>query len=778
MKTALLPALACVLTAIAACSSDAGPPTVPKDPPGFLAFSPTLDSLLVGDTAWFYAYTRDSQPVSSWTVSDSRVATILQTSATGLGGSIQLRALHQGTATVTAVKGDTTASGVLVVESVPSTVVVTVTPSLDTAIAGNSATFTATVRDSLGNPICCESETWSVSDTSVARLFSTTGASVTVGASKPGSATVVATRAGRSGSAQFVVIGPTPPGPVASVTVTPGAATLPLGATCVRFTATLRDAQGVVANGGVAWTVSDPSVASIEWPNPFAHPPSGCGYAPRSVLIWTHKPGSTVLTATSGAITGTAQIVVTPPPPVASVTVAPSTDTVVVGDSGITFTAAFLDAQGHPISGWALNASGNPVTWSLSDTSVVRIQSAGTQAASIQALKAGSAVLTVSSEGRSAAASVLVEPVAPVGSVTVAPALGTLVVGDTAIRFTATLRDAQGNPLTGLALHGQSVAWTLSDTSVAHIVSAVGAQTVAVQGVRAGSAALTATCGGKSGSAQLVVAPDPLASVTLTPSAGTAVLGDTSILFTATLRDAQGNTLSRRAITWTVGDTTVANISVYYPTVQRVGIRGLNVGATVLTAASGGQSASANVTVAAAPPPAPVASVTVSPAFDTLSVGDSATLAAILTDSVGTTLGGRSVTWSVGDPSLVRVLSASGQTARVYGLSAGSVGLTATSEGKSGAAQLFISHVAAVTLPAYEDTLSVGDSVAVTATPRDAQGNALSGLSVAWSVSDSSVVRILRASGQTAWVRAVKSGIASLTATCEARSASLGIGVR
>jgi uncharacterized protein YjdB len=87
----------------------------------------------------------------------------------------------------------------------------------------------------------------------------------------------------------------------------------------------------------------------------------------------------------------------------------------------------------------------------------------------------------------------------PVASVTVSPPSATVEVGQTA-QLTATPKDASGTPLTG-----RVVTWSSSDSGVAR-VSATGL----VTGRAAGSATITATSEGKTGtSAVAVTAPNP-----------------------------------------------------------------------------------------------------------------------------------------------------------------------------------------------------------------------------------------------------------------------------
>src|SRR5207247_2512576 len=114
-------------------------------------------------------------------------------------------------------------------------------------------------------------------------------------------------------------------------------------------------------------------------------------------------------------------------------------------------------------------------------------------------------------------------------------------------------------------------------------------------------------------------------------------------------------------------------------------------GAFTVTATShpGNVSTAASVTVTGCPLPVaavPVASVTVSPATATVQVGQTMQLAAAPKDANGNSLSGRTITWASGSTAVATV-SASGF---VTGVAAGSVTITATSEGQSGTATITV----------------------------------------------------------------------------------------
>ena len=80
--------------------------------------------------------------------------------------------------------------------------------------------------------------------------------------------------------------------------------------------------------------------------------------------------------------------------------------------------------------------------------------------------------------------------------------------------------------------------------------------------------------------------------------------------------------------------------------------------------------------------PVPVNVVTVSPATVNLVVGDTTTLRTALTDSTGSALFGRPIEWTSTDAGVALVLA----TGFVRAMAAGTVTITATTEGRSGTA--------------------------------------------------------------------------------------------
>ncbi len=172
--------------------------------------------------------------------------------------------------------------------------------------------------------------------------------------------------------------------------------------------------------------------------------------------------------------------------------------------------------------------------------------------------------------------------------------------------------------------------------------------------------------------------PDPpaVASVVVTPDSTSVEVGATQT-YAASTRDASGNTLSGRAITWTTADAAVA-------TVNATGlVTGVAAGATTVSATSEGVTGVATVVVI----PVPVASVEVAPDSVGLNVSDTVTLSATTLDGSGATLIGRTVMWTSADAAVATVDGASGL---VTAASAGSTSVIATSEGVSDTAVVVV----------------------------------------------------------------------------------------
>jgi len=214
------------------------------------------------------------------------------------------------------------------------------------------------------------------------------------------------------------------------------------------------------------------------------------------------------------------------------------------------------------------------VTWVSNNTNVATVSASGL----VTGVGAGTATITATSEGKSGTATIMVN-LAPVNTVTVLPNPSSTFVGFTTT-LTATLKDANGNTLTG-----RTVTWQSSNTTVASVNSSG-----VVTGLAPGTSTITATSEGKSGTSTLSVTLAPVATVTVSPASAAVTAGTTRQL-TATLRDANGNVLTGRTVTWSTDDPMIA-------TVNSSGlVMGKKQGTAHITATSEGKSDSSTITV-------------------------------------------------------------------------------------------------------------------------------------------------------------------------------------
>jgi alpha-tubulin suppressor-like RCC1 family protein len=249
-----------------------------------------------------------------------------------------------------------------------------------------------------------------------------------------------------------------------------------------------------------------------------------------------------------------------------------------------------------------------------------------------------------------------------VESVTLSTAQATIMVGKTH-QLTTTARDADGHVLTG-----KQVVWTSSEESVATVNGAG-----IVSGIAVGSSEIMATIDGKSATAQISVQLVPVASVTVTPTTLTLLPGEKKTL-TATAKDAQGNVLTGRLMTWSSTTPTIAVVD--NATGEVTGVAG---GTASILAASEGRTATVQVTVTAPAGP-PVHTIEIPKGLDTLEAFDTQGIDAVVRDAQGQILAGRVITWSVSNPAIATIENNS--VGVLTGLDRGTVIVTATSEGK------------------------------------------------------------------------------------------------
>ncbi|MBV6520471.1 MAG: hypothetical protein MNPFHGCM_00586 [Gemmatimonadaceae bacterium] len=566
---------------------------------------------------------------------------------------------------------------------------------------GASASLRADVFDSNGERLAGRRVFWSSQNLSIAAV-SQTG---TVTGVAPGMVAISANSGGKSALANVTVTAR----PVSSVRVTPTSNQLTVGSSLPLMAEAL-DAGGLEVTGKVfAWSSTNTAIVTV----------SSTG------VITALAPGNATITASVDGVSGSATVTAIAVP-VASVSVSPASGTMTVGDN-VQLRATPLDASGNVLTG-------RPVEWGSSDNAVATVTSTGL----VVGLSPGRATIAATIGGISGSATITVTLV-PIGSISITPAQATIAAGGT-VQFTATPKDANGNVLVG-----RDIAWTSDQPSIA-TVSGGGVAT----GVSQGVARITAESEGKTAVALVTVTPVAISSIDVTPATVGLALGGTTQL-TATPRDARGQPLLGRVITWITGAPSVATVS------QTGMVTAVGTGSAIVFAASEGVSGSAAINVSSVA----VAKVIVAPAASNITVGGFVQLTAETRDAQDSVLTGRTVQWTSSNQS-VAVVSGTG---RVQSVSAGTVTITATSEGVSGSASVTIGNVpvSTVQVTPTNATLVIGQITTFLATPRDAHGNVLTGRVISWESSNPAVATV----STNGTVTAISPGSTQLTATCE-----------
>ncbi len=480
-----------------------------------------------------------------WKSADTSIATVSEK------GEVMARRV--GSTIITATDGSKTGTATLTVLA-PQVSSVALSPASAALLAGDTARFSAQPSDDEAQPISGKSVKWSVANPAIATI----AGGVLVGLAS-GNTIVVATVDGVSDSAIVQVSAR----PVESVSVVPGSVTMTRGKTTKLGTSVLDDRGQPINDKIVTWSSDNEQVATI----------SADG------TVSALSSGTTTITATATSKggsgkgkTGKGQIkVTTGTAPVASVTVTPSADTLITSTT-VQLTATPSDSTGNALGGLA-------VSWASSNSAAATVSSSGV----VSGVASGKATITATVDGVSGAAAITVT-LPPVASVSVSPSSAQLDVGKS-VTLSATTLDANGKTLTG-----RTVTWSSGNGAVATVTSSG-----VVTGVAVGSAWVFATSEGKRDSSAIVVSLPAVASVTVSPSSASLVVGDTKTL-SATLKDASGATLTGRTITWISGDQSVATVS------SAGVVTAVAAGTATVTAASEGKSGSASITVTAPAP--------------------------------------------------------------------------------------------------------------------------------------------------------------------------------
>ncbi len=436
-----------------------------------IAITPAIQTIPVGTTQQYAATgtftdgsTQDITGSVQWASSIVFVATISNAAGSqGLATSVAT-----GSSSISATMGSISASTTLTV-SVAALVSITVNPPSPSIALGTTQQFTATGMFTDGSTQdLTTSATWGSGNNTVATVSSTARATSVA----TGSATITATLGGISGSTLLTIT----PASVVSIAVNPATAAIPLGLNQA-FTAlgTFSDGSTQDVTNSAHWSSSVAGVASV------SNTPGSNG------ITTSTGSGITLISATSGAVAGSASLTVTTAI-LAAIEISPqSPSTPTGGTEQFTATGLYTDGSTPNITTTA--------TWASSSATVATISNAsGSQGL---ATSAGSGTTEISASVGSLTASTTLTVQDQLVSISVAPA-SSLIAPNADQQFTA-----MGTYLSGLVQNLTNTAlWSSSNPAVATITAGGTALSVA-----SGQTVITASVGSVSGSSTLVVTP-------------------------------------------------------------------------------------------------------------------------------------------------------------------------------------------------------------------------------------------------------------------------------
>lgn len=351
--------------------------------------------------------------------------------------------------------------------------------------------------------------------------------------------------------------------------------------------------------------------------------------------------------------------------------------------------------------------TGRTFRWGSSNSSIVSVDQNGL----LTALTPGTVVISAEADQTSGSATVTVTEI-PIGSCSLAPATSKLTVSQS-VQPAITLRDTANNVISSL---GRQIAWT-SNNEIAATVTGSGLVTAR----KAGTARITASPVENtqaSCNATVDVVDSRIVSAVITTRSGSLRIGIPR-QFQVSLTDSVGGAIPPgRTVTWTSVTPTIASVS----TNGLVTAIALGAARIAVNAEGAVDTVNFNVTKI------PVATVRLSPLSSSIVQGGTVQINATIEDSSGTAVTDRVVEWTSSDPTRASV----SLTGLVTTQAPGTVTITATSETRSGTAQVTVQPIPVDTIVASNYTVALNAaSKSFSIQLRDVNGNQIFSRTVA-----------------------------------------------
>ncbi len=704
--------------------------------PVSLAVTPLAASVAKGLTQQFVAVaslsdgtTRDVTTAASWSSSDTALATVTSTAASaGKATAVQV-----GAVTLTAAYLGLTGTSTFTVTAA-QLASVSLSPAALSVGKGSTRQFVAmgTYTDGTSRDLTATA-TWTSSVPATATVSNAAGSQGLLTAVALGSTVLSATVSGQTATATVTVTAAT----LSSLAITPPNPSLAKGTVqALTATGTYSDGTTQDLTATASWTSSVPNTVAVG---------NTAGVKGKATAV---ALGNATVTATSGGITGTVNVSVTAATLV-SLAVTPATPSVALGlTKDLVATGTYTDNSTQVLTA--------QVTWASSDAAVAQVSNAGGSEGQVSAVAQGTASVSATLGLVSGATTVTVTA-AVLQSVALSPTNPSVAIGTMrALTATATFSDNTTVDVTAQAT------WTSGATGVATVGNAPGT-TGQVTGVAQGSAIISATYLGKTGTTTASVSAATLTGIGVTPSART-LPGGVVVQYTATgtFTDSSTQDLTTQ-VTWASSDPLVATVSNAAGSVGQVTT--VAPGPTTLTATLGLVSGTTGLTVSTAT----LTGVAVLPVSPSVAAGQTRQFTALGTWSDFSTMDVTAqATWSSADLATMTISNAAGTHGRAQAVAVGTSTISATFGGQSGSTVATVTPAVLVSIAVTPTAPSLAKGLTQALVATGAYSDTTTAdltTQVTWASTNPAAATVSGAVGSQGLVTAVAVGTTTVSAT-------------
>ncbi len=542
---------------------------------------------------------------------------------------------------------------------------------------------------------------------------------------------------------------------VTMLRVTPPSATLFVGERAlVQATAIYSDGSAMNVNNQATWTTSNAAAVDV----------STGGVGGPGGLVTAIGAGMAAITASYMGLTATAAVTVSNAT-ITSLNVSPNMVSLRMGQTQqLLATAIFSDGQSRNVT--------NLATWTAADDAIADVTNTGGPGGpggtrgQVTAIKPGTTTVTATYMGVSDTATITVSAATLTG-INVSPVMTALVVRQQQqLQAVALYSDGGSTNITFMAT------WTSSDATVVDVSN--GFPRGVITGIKGGSATITATFMGMSGTSSVTVSTATLMEIQVTPTNPTIPANTTQpFAATAIFSDFSTQNVTNTA-TWSSSNAAVADVSNGF---GRGVATGLMAGMSTITATYMGMMGSSVLTVTGAT----IKEIQVTPTNSNspIAVNVQFQATALMTDNSTRDLT-NTATWTSSDETVAAISNGIGSRGLATSLKAGPTTIKATVMGLSGQTTYTVGSqtLSTITIVPAMGSVAKGARLTFTATGNYSDGSTWPiTLQATWISTTTTVATISNAAGSRGQATGVEVGTTSIEAHFQGKTGTTPLSV-